>query len=167
MRYELKPLGKRNLEAALDMAKHYRALNQPEQAISICRDVLEMAPKEQEGLRVLGLALTDQFASSWVGLFEEAMAAFDALESEYERVYYAGVAWERFAGAQLSKNQVQNAAHAFEKALELYARAEELGPPDKPDPILRWNRCVRALRGDAQLLASMGPPSYHEFQHGD
>ena len=167
MKYDLKPLGKRNLDAALEKAKHYRALNQPEEAVSICRDVLEVEGTEQEALRVLGLALTDQFGSSWVGLFEEAVAAFDALNSEYERVYYGGVAWERFARAQLAKNQVQNAAHAFEKALELYARAEKIGPPDLPDPILRWNRCVRALQADAQLLAAMGPPSYHEFQHGD
>ena len=59
---QLKRLGTRNLEAALAKAEQYRALNQPEEAESICRDVLDEAPEDQHALRTLGLALTDRFA---------------------------------------------------------------------------------------------------------
>ena len=45
MTYELKKLADKNLDAAIALAKHYRDLNQPEEAESICRDVLEVAPE--------------------------------------------------------------------------------------------------------------------------
>jgi len=51
---QLKRLGERNLEAALAKAEQYRALNEPEEAESICRDVLEEAPDNQHALRTLG-----------------------------------------------------------------------------------------------------------------
>src|SRR5678816_3255822 len=101
MGWELEPLRARNLAAAVSLAKHYRDLNQPEEAESICRDILAVAPDNDDALRTLGLALTDQFPSSWMTLFDEACAAFAKLRSEYERVYYTGIAWERYAKAQL------------------------------------------------------------------
>ena len=60
MARELKPLGARNLETAITLAKHYRDLNQPEEAESICRDILAMAPDNDDAWRTLGLALTDR-----------------------------------------------------------------------------------------------------------
>jgi hypothetical protein len=165
---QLKRLGTRNLEAALAKAEQYRALNEPEEAESICRDVLVESPDHQHALKTLGLALTDRFAVEWRGVFDEAVAVFHKLTSAYERVYYTGVAWERCAKAQIAeKQQAHNAAHALEKALECFAEAERVGAKDTPDPVLRWNRCVRMLDRHPELLdASTGPRS-HEFQHGD
>ena len=46
---------------AIKKAEHYRLLNDPEQAESICLDILEVDPDNQEALVTLILALTDQF----------------------------------------------------------------------------------------------------------
>jgi tetratricopeptide (TPR) repeat protein len=163
----MKRLGERNLEAALAKAEQYRALNAPEEAESICRDVLAEAPEDQHALKTLGLALTDRFHSHWSVVFDEALAVFKKLTNAYERVYYGGVAWERCAKAQLAQGQTHNAAHALERAMEHFAEAERIGPKDTPDPVLRWNRCVRFVDSHPQLVdASTGPRS-HEFQHGD
>ena len=50
----LKRLGTRNLHAALEKAEKYRALNEPEEAESICRDILSEDPVHQDALRTLG-----------------------------------------------------------------------------------------------------------------
>ena len=42
MAFELKRLPRASLDAALAKAEHYRDLNQPEEAESICRDVLDV-----------------------------------------------------------------------------------------------------------------------------
>lgn len=161
-----KRLGQRNLEAALAKAEQYRALNEPEEAESICRDILDEAPDDQHALRTLGLALTDRFAEEWRGVFDEAKRVFEKLASSYERVYYSGVAWERCAKAQLAQGQAHNAAHSIEHALDCFAEAEKIGPKDTPDPVLRWNRCARLIERHPELVeASRGHG--HEFQHGD
>ena len=42
MAFELKRLPHASLDAAIAKAEHYRDLNQPEEAESICRDVLDV-----------------------------------------------------------------------------------------------------------------------------
>jgi len=156
---ELKRLPVESVGKALERADHYRELNQPDEAESICRDVLMVAPDDMEAVKLLGLALTDRFATAWMSAFDEAQALFERLPSEYERAYYCGIAWERFGKAQLEAGQAHNAAHAFEQALEQFARAEPLAPPGSPDPVLRWNRCVRLLNEHPELsVAHSSPP---------
>ena len=150
--YELKRLSSRtNLVEALERAKHYRDLNQPEEAESICRDVLDADPDQAEAWKTLGLALTDQFPRAWRDVFDEAQRVFAKLPSEFERVYYAGVAWERLGKAQLDAHQIDNAAFAFEQALAHYDRALAIDP-SSADPVLRWNRCVRVLQKHPELV---------------
>jgi tetratricopeptide (TPR) repeat protein len=163
----LKRLGERNLEAALAKAEQYRALNEPEEAESICRDVIAEAPENQHALRTLGLALTDRFAVEWRGVFDEAVSVFGKLTSPYERVYYTGVAWERCAKAQIAHGQAHNAAHSLEHALECFEEAERVGPKETPDPVIRWNRCVRMIDQHPELVDASAGPRGHEFQHGD
>jgi tetratricopeptide (TPR) repeat protein len=167
MTYELKTLAHRNLESAVGKAEHYRDLNQPEDAVSICRDVLNVAPNHERALRTLALALTDQLGGRRVGVFEEALATIGKLTSSYERTYYAGVAWERYAKEQVAHGHPANGAHAFEKALELFEQAEKGAPPDSPDPILGYNRCVRAIQESREVQGALSERHYHEFQHGD
>src|SRR5258706_7069422 len=143
--YALKRLGTRSLAAALDKAEQYRALNEPEEAESICRDILAEDPEHPLALRTLGLALTDMFAREWTKHFDEALRTFKKLKNEYEVVYYSGVAWERCAKAQVEHGQAHNAAHSFERAMELFEKAESIGPQDAPEPIFRWNRGVRPI----------------------
>jgi len=167
MGWELKQLRARNLRAAVDLAKQYRDLNQPEDAESICRDVLEVSPYDEDAWRTLGLALTDQFASSWMMLFDEACAAFSNLRSEYEKLYFTGVAWERYAKAQLGAGHSNNAIHAFEQAMELFDRADGLGSADDPRPVLHYNRCVRALTRTPELAHVSMVPEEPAFEFND
>jgi tetratricopeptide (TPR) repeat protein len=170
----LKRLLPGTLPAALEMAAHYRDLNQPEEAESICRDVLEVDPENQAALRTLGLALTDRFPvplghlrRQEVGLFEEAVGVFERLATEYERVYYCGVAWERSAKAHLERDEVLSAAVSLERALELFERAEKLAPAGSPEPVLRHNRCVRLLLAYPELDAAIEAPHADQPRLGD
>jgi tetratricopeptide (TPR) repeat protein len=165
--WTLKPLKARNLAAAVALAKHYRDLNQPEEAESICRDVLDVTPDDHEALRTLGLALTDQFPTLWATLFDEASAIFKKLPFEYERVYYTGIAWERFAKAQLARGNAANAIHAFEEAIARFEAADGLGSGDDPAPILHYNRCVRALTTNPLLVAQASQPPGLGYELGD
>lgn len=167
MNYELKRLPGSGLEGALAKAEHYRDLNQPDEAESICRDVLDVDPANQPALRTLGLALTDRFPRERHGVFDEALTTFSRLRSEYERAYYTGIAWERIAKVRLEHGEATNALHAFEKALELFAKAEMLGETGSPDPILRWNRCVRALKTHPDLVALQTSRPAATFQYDD
>jgi tetratricopeptide (TPR) repeat protein len=166
MAYELKRLARETLDAAIAKAAHYRDLNQPEEAESICRDILDVDPSHQTAWKLLGLALTDRLATHRVGLLEEAVQAFERLEDTYERVYHIGVAWERAAKAHLERDEAHSAVTAFEHALRLFEKAEALRP-GSPDPVLRWNRCVRLLSSHPSLVAAMKAPREDQVRLGD
>ncbi len=164
---ELKKLADKNLDAAIALAKHYRDLNQPEEAESICRDVLDVAPSNIDAWRTLGLALTDRFPTAWMTLFDDACAAFAKLPGEYERVYYVGIAWERYAKAQLEAGRAHNALHAFEEAMTRYEEASKLAVKDDPAPILHYNRCVRAITTHPELARASETPHEPKYEFGD
>ncbi len=166
MGYGLKKLSRANLEPAMAKAAHYRDLNQPEEAESICRDVLAIDDHHQTAWKLVGLALTDRFGAGQVGLLEEAIAAFEKLDDEYERVYHIGVAWERAAKAHLERSEAHSAVTSFEHALGLFEKAERMRP-DSPDPVLRWNRCVRLLSNNPLLKVAMHAPREDEQHLGD
>ena len=58
--FNLKPLSKDAIESALAKAERYRLLNEPDEAESICLDVLEVDPDNQAATVMLLLALSDQ-----------------------------------------------------------------------------------------------------------
>jgi tetratricopeptide (TPR) repeat protein len=164
--FTLKQLPHASLEAATQKAAHYRDLNQPEEAESICRDVLDVDPVSQAAWRLLGLSLTDQLMSGRVGLLEESLEAFGRLTDEYDRVYHVGVAWERAAKAHLERNEAHSAVTSFEHALQQFEKAEALRP-QSPDPVLRWNRCVRLLSEHPSLKAAIAAPREDQVRLGD
>src|SRR5215470_8103915 len=71
---ELKPLSKEGIPRALGRVERYRLLNEPEQAESICEDILRSDPENQEALRSLLLAMTDQFGPGSAARVTEARA---------------------------------------------------------------------------------------------
>ena len=145
--FELKKISPDGIPHALEKAERYRLLNDPQQAESICLDVLAVDGDNQDALRVLILSLTDQFTSSAGGNAQDARKQISKLSDEYERAYYTGLVHERETRAYLErKNVVRSAAYdGFRQAMEWYERAEELRPPGNVDAVLRWNSCVRAI----------------------
>ena len=55
---------------------------------------------------------------------------------------------------------------AFEHALALFEQAEGMRP-DSPDPVLRWNRCVRLLTTHPSLRAAIVAPREDQVHLGD
>lgn len=143
---ELKRIAAEAIPTALEKALRYRLLNEPLEAESICRDVLEIDPGNQTALTTLLLALTDQFERQFTSAHSEAQAIVSRLEGDYEQAYYEGIVHERWAKAQLAREMpVEFAASWFREAMRCYQRAEELSCPEEPDAILRWNTCARLL----------------------
>ena len=58
---DLKPITREGTPAALEKAERYRLLNDSSAAESICLDVLEIDPANQQALVTLLLSITDQF----------------------------------------------------------------------------------------------------------
>jgi hypothetical protein len=123
-------------------------LNEPEQAASICEDVLQVDPHNQEALAMLILALTDNFGSQRPSLPVQARDLLPRLHGAYEREYYAGIIWEREAIAWLRAAVPCSGATAFDcfqKAMACFERAEQVRPPANDDAALRWNSCARMI----------------------
>ena len=143
---ELKRISQAALPAALAKAERYRLLNEPEQAESICRDVLAIEPKNQTALVTLLLALTDQFHAGSTTAVKGAEAVLAAIEGEYQKVYYGGIVRERWALALLKAGDPGRQAHAWlEDAMAHYEAAEARASDGNDDAILRWNSCARII----------------------
>lgn len=152
----LKSISKEGLQRAIERAKHYRLLNDPEQAESICRDVLEVDPDNQETLIVLVLALTDQLGQG--ASEKEAQATAGRLHDPYMRAYYGGLISERKARSFLASTMSRRFAYdAFREAMARYEEAEKLRPTGNDDPVLRWNSCLRTIRSK-----NLRPPARDE-----
>jgi tetratricopeptide (TPR) repeat protein len=147
MEYKVKRISIAGIAEAIAKAELYRSLNEPEEAESICRDILTIEPQHQLALRLLGLALTDQFTGGASDHYRETEEIFRQLKDPYERLYYTGILQERRAKAQLKTGQLPHSLAAlFDQALHLFAEAEKIRPAGNDDAILRWNRCVRLLQ---------------------
>jgi hypothetical protein len=146
MKYTFKAITTEGIPRALAKAERYRFLNEPEESESICRDILFADPENQQALRTLGLAITDQFNGSASDRYSEAASTFDRLASAYERAYYAGILHERRAKAQMRSTRPTYATAAwFEQAMKCFEQAEKLREAGNDDALLRWNRCARLL----------------------
>ena len=148
----LRPISAAAVPAAVKKAEHYRLLNAPEQAESICLDVLDADPGNQQALVALILAMTDQFGSGERPLSGRSVDDYVAqLADEYQRHYYGGIVRERRARTYLSRPQSRESAYdAFREAMEWYDKAASLRPAGEDEAILRWNACVRTI-GQAHL----------------
>lgn len=145
---ELRPLSPGSAQGALEKARHYRLLNEPEEAESICLDVLALEPGHQGALVELLLARADQLEQGPPAALERARELVSQLEGAYERAYYDGLICERQAKYLLTRRGRRCGFVAYEwfqYALEHYQTAMELRSDGNDDPILRWNTCVRIM----------------------
>ena len=147
MKLDLKPISRAGIPEAISKAELYRYLNEPGEAESICRDILAIDPENQTAVRMLGLALTDQFTGGTSDRYAEAERLFSGLVNSYERTYHCGLLNERKAKAQLKAGRpLHTVLPIFEEAMEYFEEASKVRPPNNDDSILRWNRCVRLLQ---------------------
>lgn len=159
MEFKLKTISKAGIPEAISKAELYRSLNEPEEAESICRDVLAVEPEHQLALRLLGLAITDQFCGDASDRHGEAGRLFQKLAANYERLYYTGLLHERRAKAEMRVGRSPHTlAPLFAEAMRCFAEAEMIHPPDNDDAVLRWNRCARLLQSH---------PGFHEEKESE
>jgi hypothetical protein len=151
-RFVLKRISTDAIERSVERAEHYRLLNDPEQAESICLDILAVDPTNGQARITLILSLTDQFqqggGSHGVRRAKEHLAR---LPGEYERAYYAGLVAERQGRAHLLHGGMER-AFAYEglhEAMQHYEQADVLKPVGVDDAILRWNACVRTIERES------------------
>lgn len=150
---------------ALELAERYRLLNEPDQAVSICRDILEVDEKHQSALKTLLLSLSDRFGQTGGPGYQEADAVADRLTSAYDRAYYRGVVYERWARSRLRESApAYLAGDWIRRAMALYEEAEKSMPAGDDSARLRWNSCARLIE---KVPALMAESDVHELHLGD
>lgn len=142
--FKLKPLHLEAIPAALEKAKHYRLLNEPGAAESICLDILAVDPDNQEALIDIVLAMSDRFGKDYAVGDARITEYLIRIKGDYERNYYTGITYERRAKADLMKGGV-GAFELFRRAMECFEKAEAMRPVGHDDAILRWNGCARII----------------------
>ena len=161
--FELKSLSPEGVDAALEKALRYRLLNEPREAESICRDIIQVDPANHGALVTLILALTDQLVNKGARCTDEARTLLPRLQDEYEEAYYAGIICERRASAQLGRRNPGAGFIAHDllrEAMDWYERAEKTRPSGNDDAILRWNTCARFIMEEEHIR----PKSEDDFE---
>ena len=151
--FALKPISLDSVQSALARAERYRLLNEPFEAESICRDILEVDPSNRHARVSLILSLTDEIRND-TAAFTRAIEAIPALESPYDRAYYCGIAWERRAKAAYRAGGPGSSNYIYDwivKALRQFEEAERLRPFGNDEALLRWNACVRFVASHKDL----------------
>ena len=154
MDLKLKSLSKEAIPAALDKARQYRLLNEPVETESICLDILEAEPDNQQALIIMLLALTDQFETELNPAFNNAKELLNRVCDGYCKSYYSGIIFERRAKTHLSRGGPGSDALAydwFRQAMEAYEEALKSRPAGNEEAILRYNTCARILMKHPEL----------------
>ena len=164
MEFNLKTISKAGIPEAISKAELYRSLNEPEEAESICLDILAVEPEHQLALRLLGLAITDQFCGEASDRSGEVEKLFQRLTEHYERLYYTGLLHERRAKAQMRVGHTPHTlAPLFAEAMRCFAEAEMIRPAGNDDAILRWNRCARLLQSHPGFVEEKESEAFDAF----
>ena len=164
--FELKKIHPDAIAQALERAHFYRLLNEPGAAESICLDVLEVEPDNQQALITLLTAITDRFNKSYAVGATQAKDVLPQIKDDYQRAYYAGLICERQAKARLQHGGPGAGHDAYEwlrDAMEHFEKAESIRPEGNDDSILRWNACARMImRNNLSARGSDGSEPYLE-----
>jgi tetratricopeptide (TPR) repeat protein len=161
---KLKTISKESIPEAISKAELYRNLNEPEESESICQDILAVDPENQAAMRIVGLAITDEFTGEASDRYAEAESMFQKLTDAYEREYFMGLLLERRAKAQMRAGRPPHSVNVlFHEAMHCFEAAEKISPPNNDDAMLRWNRCARLL----EKLPTEFPREQEAFEDHD
>ncbi len=164
-RFALKRISSESVGRAVERAEHYRLLNDPDQAESICLDVLAVDPGNERARITLILSLTDQFPSGGGShAVRRAREQVADLSSGYLQAYYAGLIAERQGRAHLQRGGMERtfAYEGLHDAMHHYEEADAQKPPGVDDAILRWNACARTIEREGLEPRREEPPVMHE-----
>jgi hypothetical protein len=158
--FKLKPISREAIPRAIQKAERYRLINQSWAAESICRDILDIEPANQQVLVMFVLAMTDQLADDHGHIMKVVHETLPRITDPYQRAYYTGIASERSGQALLHWGGMGSGAMAYDAlrdAMTWYERAEGIRPAGNDDAILRWNTCARLINGNSQLRPQAEP----------
>ena len=126
----------------------YRLLNDPEQAESICLDILDVEPDNQEALVTLILALTDQFGvSEPPPSVAQVRSTSPGSPPSISATTTPGSSPNGGLVRLLRGSMGHSFAfEAFREAMTWFEKAAAIRPEDDDEALLRWNACVRTIR---------------------
>lgn len=156
---ELKTITEDAIPAALKKAVHYRTMREPYEAESICLDILQVDPQNQDALILLLLSLTDKFSQDLDRSFSKAQEMITRLSDNYCKYYYQGIIFERRAKVHLQRNVPGSGQVAYEwlaKAMKAYAKGLNVCDPNNQDALLRWNTCARIINDNPHVKPADG-----------
>ncbi len=166
--FELKPISKAAIPEAIAKAEKYRLLNEPRDAESICRDVLRADPDHQHAVVLLVLSLSDQFGKGLGVHAKHAVELLPRIEGDYDRVYWEGLIYERWAKKQFDEGVPGFAVYDWmTRAMDCYEKAEAIRPPGNDDAILRWNTCARIIKRHQTIRPKPEDVGDEEAMHRD
>jgi hypothetical protein len=146
------------------MAQRCRDVSEPEEAESICIDLLRVRPENQGALVLLLLARADLLDEGLPGGVDRAREPLARLTAEYDQEYYAGIVCERQAGYLLRSRGRHSSFVAwewFQYAMDHFEAAARLGPT-RVEPVLRFNACVRKIERNRYCM----PHPDEQEEHG-
>lgn len=147
--FQLKPITIEGIPQALIKAERYRMLNEPRLTESICQDILEIDPQNQQAIITMLLAITDQIGKYRLDYSNKVHELISRLNNDYDRQYYSGIVCERQGISILAQNYSGGMFTAYEwlvEAMDHYEIAETMRPTGYDDAIIRWNTCARLIR---------------------
>ncbi len=151
----LKTIAVESVPSALEKAQQYRRINEPNEAESICLDILAVVPDHQEAMKTLLLALTDKFTDYGLNpSFEQAEKIVAKLDTSHLKAYYSGIIYERRGKYHLKKGGPGANSLAYgwlAKAMESFNQAMMEGDPKNQEAVLRWNSCVRIINSNPNM----------------
>ena len=155
-------LTKDSIPDAIKKSERYRLLGEPDEAESVCLDILRVDPDNQDAKIDLILAITDQFGRERRPRVDLAMKVVGELTDEYHRRYYEAVVLEREARAHLDLDTPPVLVFLrYCEAMDRFADAAAIRPTGDDSAVVRWNACVRAIRR-RQLQPGLDPEEFVE-----
>ena len=140
-------LSKDSIPDALKKAERYRLLGEPDEAESVCLDILQVDQENQDAHVDLILAISDQFGRERRPRVDLAMKLVNELTDDYQRQVLRG----RRAGAggpgpSRPRDPARPRLPPLLRGDATFASAATIRPPGDDSAVIRWNACVRAIR---------------------
>ncbi len=170
MNLEYKTISREFIPKALEKAEKYRFMNHPKTSESICRDVLEVDPGNQDAVILLILSITEQFSDSkrYNVKLKNAQQWLPELKEEYLRLYLSGLILERWAKARSHDLPGPDIYEFLAEAMEFYRQAEPIRPSDDESCLLHHNFCVRFIERHPHIKPRVvTEDTLHAHNYGD